>query len=201
MSKPFSPACERNSAPILAVLRGVLRNASSVLEIGSGTGQHAVHFARHLQHLQWHASDLPENHPGIHAWLEEAELDNVLPPVALDMQSPVWPGIAFDAAFTANTAHIMSWPQVETMIAGVAARLPPGGLFCIYGPFNYEGRFTGQGNADFDAALKAAVPHRGLRDFEAVVTVAAAHGMTLQADNAMPADNRLLVFGRTADSR
>ena len=85
------------------------------------------------------------------------------------------------------------------MIAGVAARLPLGGLFCIYGPFNYEGRFTGQGNADFDAALKAAVPHRGLRDFEAVVTVAAAHGMALQADNAMPADNRLLVFVRTAD--
>jgi cyclopropane fatty-acyl-phospholipid synthase-like methyltransferase len=198
MTKPFSPACERNSAPILAVLRGVLRHRTRILEIGSGTGQHAVHFASHLPHLQWHTSDLAENHPGIHAWLEEAALDNVAPPVVLDMQAPDWPDIAFDAAFTANTAHIMAWPQVETMFAGIAARLPPDGLFCVYGPFNYEGRFTGQGNADFDAALWAAAPHRGLRDIEAVTSLAGEQGLVLQADNAMPSDNRLLVFARAA---
>jgi cyclopropane fatty-acyl-phospholipid synthase-like methyltransferase len=194
MTKPFSPACERNREPILAQLRMLLAGRRHVLEIGSGTGQHAVHFGQHLPHLTWQTSDLPENHAGIRAWIDDAQLPNVLPPLVLDMAAPVWPAATFDAVYSANTAHIMSWPQVQTMLAGVAVLLPAGGLFCLYGPFNEGGQPTSPGNAQFDAALRADSPHRGLRDLEAVRGDAAAHGLQLQADHAMPANNRLLVF-------
>lgn len=194
MTKPFSAACERNRDPILAHLRSILADRRRVLEIGSGTGQHAVYFGQHLPHLAWQASDLPDNLAGIHAWLDEAALPNVLPPVGLDMSAPAWPAASFDAVYSANTAHIMSWPQVQVMLAGVAALLPIGGVFCLYGPFNVDGRPTSEGNARFDAALRVDVPHRGLRDLEAVQAEAALHGLPLQADHPMPSNNRLLVF-------
>jgi cyclopropane fatty-acyl-phospholipid synthase-like methyltransferase len=196
MSKEFSAACERNAEPILAVLRAVLAARPRVLEIGSGTGQHAVYFGRRLPHVTWQTSDLPANHASILAWQEEARLPNVLPPVALDTAAAAWPAGPFDAVFSANTCHIMAWPEVEAMFAGACARLAPGGALCVYGPFNEGGRYTSDSNAQFDAALRARAPHMGLRDVEAVDALAAASGMRLEQDHAMPANNRMLVWVR-----
>ncbi len=194
MNKQFSAACERNREPILAVLRDVLADCRPVLEIGSGTGQHAVYFGAHLPHLQWQTSDLPDNHASIIAWLQEARLPNVLPPLALDVASADWPPGPYDAVFSANTCHIMAWQEVQAMFAGIGRVLRPGGLACVYGPFNEGGRFTSASNAQFDAALKAQAPHMGIRDVDAVNALAARQGLTLLADHAMPANNRLLVW-------
>ncbi|MFZ6778656.1 DUF938 domain-containing protein [Undibacterium sp. Ji83W] len=194
MNKPYSLACERNSAPILQVITPALADCKSLLEIGSGTGQHAVTFARQLPHLQWQTSDRPEYHPGILAWLEEAALPNVLPPLELNIGKSSWPERQFDAVFTANTCHIMAWEEVELMFAGVASLLANDGRFCIYGPFNYAGQFTSASNQQFDASLKHQAAHMGIRDIEKVVELAAQHGMRLSDDVAMPANNRLLVL-------
>jgi cyclopropane fatty-acyl-phospholipid synthase-like methyltransferase len=180
------------------VLQPVLAQARRLLEIGSGTGQHAVHCAAGLPHLQWQTSDLQVNHAGIQAWLDEAGPANVLAPITLDMTAPCWPQASFDAVFSANTCHIMAWPEVQCMVQGAAALLPVGGLLCIYGPFNENGQATSLGNADFDAALRAATPHRGLRDLEAMVALAQEQGLMLEADYTMPANNRLLVWRRSA---
>jgi cyclopropane fatty-acyl-phospholipid synthase-like methyltransferase len=196
MTKQFSSACERNQEPILAILRDVFATRRHILEIGSGTGQHAVYFGAHLPQVAWQTSDLPDNHASIVAWQQEAQLSNVLPPLALDAGASDWPAGPFDGAFTANTCHIMAWHEVEAMFAGVAALLRADGAFCVYGPFNYGGRFTSASNAQFDATLRARAPHMGIRDFEAVNALAAAHRMTLHADHAMPANNRLLVWVR-----
>jgi SAM-dependent methyltransferase len=200
LDKPFSPASERNREPILAVLRSLFADRRRVLEIGSGTGQHAVYFAAHLPHLQWQTSDLPENHPGIKAWLDDAQLPNLLPPLSLDAAAPAWPAYDWDAVFTANTCHIMSWEEVEAMFAGIGRGMPPGGRLAIYGPFNYGGRFTGPGNARFDTSLRAADPHRGIRDFEAIDALARRQGLRLTDDIAMPADNRLLAWQKPVDA-
>jgi SAM-dependent methyltransferase len=199
MNRQFSAACERNSAPILAVLRQAFAGSRRVLEIGSGTGQHAIYFAAALPHLVWQCSDLPANHPSIVAWQQHAQLPNVLPPLVLDVAvaGADWPPGPFDAVFSANTCHIMAWQQVQAMFAGVGRLLPPGGLLCIYGPFNYGGAFTSASNARFDAALKLQAPHMGIRDFEAIDALAAAHGLALQSDQEMPANNRLLLWRRT----
>lgn len=195
MSKPYSEACERNRGPILDVLRVHLAQARSVLEIGSGTGQHAVHFAAALPHLTWQTSDLAANHPGIHAWVAEAGLPNLLPPLTLDVGAGTWScDTRYDAVFSANTCHIMSWEEVRAMFAGVAGVLAAGGRLCIYGPFNYGGAFTSDSNAAFDAMLRAQAPHMGLRDFEAMDALALQHGLTLERDHPMPANNRLLVW-------
>ena len=194
MTCQFSPACERNREPILAVLRDAFAGTHKVLEIGSGTGQHAVYFGRHLPHLVWQTSDLRQNHPSILAWQQQAALPNVLPPLALDVGG-AWPDGNYDAVFSANTCHIMAWDEVRAMFAGIGRVLAPGGL-ALYGPFNYGGTHTGPGNARFDAALRAQAPHMGIRDAEAVGALAAAQGLTQMADHAMPADNHLLVWRR-----
>lgn len=196
MSKQFSAACERNQEPILARLRTVLTGTTRLLEIGSGTGQHAVFFGARLPGVIWQTSDLPANHASILAWQQEAGLPNVLPPLALDMRAPDWPSEPFDAVFSANTCHIMAWPEVRRMFAGVGVRLPVGGVLCVYGPFNYGGRFTSAGNTQFDAALRQQAPQMGIRDFEAIDRLAAAAGLVLEADHGMPANNRLLVWRR-----
>jgi len=139
---------------------------------------------------------LPQNHASILAWQQEAQLPNVLPPLTLDMRAPAWPAPSFDAVFTANTCHIMAWPQVEQMFAGVGQLLPAGGVLCVYGPFNVGGHFTSAGNAQFDAALRQQAPQMGIRDVEAIDRLAAAAGLVLEADHAMPANNRLLVWRR-----
>jgi SAM-dependent methyltransferase len=193
-SRQFSAACERNSEPILALLRQAFAGSRRVLEIGSGTGQHAVYFAAALPHLLWQCSDLPANHPSIIGWQQQAQLPNVLPPLVLDVAADDWPNGPFDAVFSANTCHIMAWHQVQAMFAGVGRLLPPGGLLCIYGPFNYDGAFTSASNARFDAALKLQAPHMGIRDFEAVDALAVTQGLVLQSDYEMPANNRLLLW-------
>lgn len=194
--KQFSEACERNRDPILTVLRSVLAGKRNVLEIGSGSGQHALHFAEHLPHLSWQTSDLKANHPSIRGWQEESGLANLLPPIELDVGS-TWPLQKFDAAFTANTCHIMAWPEVEAMFAGVGGVLQPGGVFLLYGPFNYGGKFTSPSNQRFDEYLRAQAPHMGIRDFEAIRPLADEQGMALIADHEMPANNRLLVFAKS----
>ncbi|MDB5842303.1 MAG: hypothetical protein JWQ23_4255 [Herminiimonas sp.] len=196
MTKQFSPACERNREPIFQALRTLLADRRHVLEIGSGTGQHAVFFGAQLPHLIWQASDLPENLPGIVAWQHEAQLPNVPPALVLDAGSSTWPDGDYDAVFTANTCHIMAWREVESMFEGVGRFLPAGGILCIYGPFNYQGAFTSASNAHFDAALRAQAPHRGIRDFEALDYLALVNGLVLEADLDMPSNNRLLAWKR-----
>jgi SAM-dependent methyltransferase len=198
MPKPYAEACERNQGPILEVLKQVLASSRDVLEIGSGTGQHAVYLGAHLPHLVWHTSDLPEHHPGIAAWIEEAGIANVRQPLALDVSKPVWPVRAVDAVFSANTLHIMAWAAVECMFRGIARVLERGGVLCVYGPFNYGGRYTSPSNASFDAWLKSRNPLSGIRDFESVDDLAGDAGMALLQDFAMPANNRCLVWRRSA---
>lgn len=192
-AKPFSLACERNKGPILEVLRQHLALARSVLEVGSGTGQHAVHFAAHLPQLHWQCSDRHENLPGISIWLAEAGLPNTPPPLPLDVTGQ-WPATRFDAVYSANTLHIMSWAEVEAFFSALPGALHPEATLAIYGPFRYAGRHTSDSNAAFDASLRREVPHRGIRDFEAVDALARAIGLRLQADEAMPANNRCLVW-------
>ena len=195
---PIAPACERNREPILQMLRPYLTGRAQVLEIGSGTGQHAVYFAAALPHLVWQSSDVADNLPDVRAWLAHANLPNTPPPLEIDvrhgLQSPALAGQRFDAVFSANTLHIMAWAQVQQLFAALPGVLAPGGLLLVYGPFNYNNAFTSPGNAQFDATLRQADPLRGIRDFEAVNALALASGLTLVQDHAMPANNRCLVW-------
>jgi SAM-dependent methyltransferase len=192
--KPHSPACERNREPILQVLRQWFTRPGTVLEIGSGTGQHAVHFAANLPHLQWQATDCEENLPGIRLWIEEAALANLHAPLKLDVRDAQWPLATADYVFSANTAHIMSWPEVELMFAGVGRVLGPQGLFCLYGPFNRGGRFTSESNREFDASLRTRDARMGVRDDQALKTLGQQHGLAITAEHSMPANNRILIF-------
>ncbi len=198
--KPFSAASERNREPILAVLREHFADRHHVLEIGSGTGQHAVHFAAAMPQLVWQTSDRDENREGILLWLEDAALPNVKAPLSLDVTG-AWPAGRYDAVYSANTLHIMSWQEVEQFFAKLPQVLADNAVLAIYGPFNYGGRFTSESNAAFDAALRAAVPHRGIRDFEAIDQLAQAAGLYLVKDHAMPANNRCLVWQRGAAAK
>ncbi len=194
--KPYSAACERNREPILAVLREHFADRKSVLEIGTGTGQHAVHFAAALPQLQWQTSDRPQYLDGICAWLNEAALANTPPPLTLDVQG-AWPMQQFDALFTANTLHIMSWLDVQQLFAMLPHVLSTGAKLVVYGPFNYGGSFSSPSNAGFDADLQAHDPSMGIRDFEAVVALAQQAGFVLLCDHAMPSNNRCLVWSRS----
>jgi cyclopropane fatty-acyl-phospholipid synthase-like methyltransferase len=194
--KPCSEACEQNKASILAVLREVFVTHQTILEIGSGTGQHAVYFGQQLPHLIWQTSDLPEHHPGIKLWLEDAGLANVLAPLALDVASEHWPIDHVDGVFSANAIHIMSWACVEKMFQGIGRVLAKDGSVCLYGPFNYDGHYTSASNARFDAWLKHQNPESGVRDFEEVDALARAQGLRLTRDYAMPANNRTLVWNK-----
>ena len=193
--KPFSPACERNQDAILAVLREHFADRTRVLEIGSGTGQHAVHFARALAHLVWQASDVAENLPTIRQWLADAPRPNAPAPLVFDINVTP-PAGAFDAVFSANTLHIMGWPEVRRLFAMLPGLMQPGAPLCVYGPFKNGGTFTSASDAAFDASLRAADPKRGLRDFEAVDALAQAAGLNLIDDRAMPANNRCLTWRR-----
>jgi cyclopropane fatty-acyl-phospholipid synthase-like methyltransferase len=193
MTKPSAPACERNRDPILAVLREHFADRRSVLEIGSGTGQHAVYFAKALPHLRWQTSDVAENLLGIRAWLDEESLSNTPPPLLLDVND-AWPAATFDAVFSANTLHIMSWTEVQRCFAQLPSVLASSATVAIYGPFNYGGKFTSDSNAAFNDWLQARGAHMAIRDFEAVDALATAIGLRLIADMAMPANNRVLVW-------
>jgi cyclopropane fatty-acyl-phospholipid synthase-like methyltransferase len=191
---PDSPASERNKRPILEVLRAEFRNARHVLEIGTGTGQHAVFFAEQLPHLIWQTSDLPENHDAIHARLARDAPARVKPPLALDVEDPAPPAMSFDAVFSANTAHIMSIRAVQRMFALVGGILPDGGTFCLYGPFNFDGEFSSDSNARFDASLRQRKASMGIRDIRDLDRFAEGGGMSRVRLYAMPAMNHIAVW-------
>ena len=194
---PFSQACENNKGPICDILARVLAERHCVLEIGSGTGQHVTWFARHLPHLTWQPSDIAANLPSLLPRCAAYEGDNLLPPLALDVSIRPWDAPAQeDAIFTANSLHIMPWGSVEDLFAELADRARSGALLAIYGPFNYRGQYTSRSNAQFDQWLAQQSPHSAIRHFEEVEALARAAGYQLQEDNAMPANNRLLVFAR-----
>jgi SAM-dependent methyltransferase len=195
--KLYAESSEQNRAPIQAVLEDIFAERKMVLEIASGTGQHAVYFGQALPHLKWQTSELPINHDSIQAWLDEAQLPNVLPPLSIDVNQTNWPIQQVDAIFNANTVHIIAWPAVERMFIGIGRVLTPGGIVCLYGPFNYGGQFTSESNARFDVWLKNRDPNSGVRDFEAINQLAEAQGLKLLKDVAMPSNNRSLVWQRT----
>lgn len=194
MSKPWAQSCEQNRWPILAVINPVLENCNSVLEIGSGTGQHAVYFAEQMPHLVWHTSDCARYLPGINQWLDDAGLENVRRPLVLDVSRSTWPCMQVDAVFSANTAHIMHWRDVEAMFAGVGKILNAGGVFLLYGPFNYDGVYTSSSNESFDCWLKTRDPDSGVRDFGELDRLAQQAGMRLAGDFEMPENNRILCW-------
>ena len=199
--KPYSLACERNRDPIAAALDPFMADRRRVLEIGSGTGQHAAYFAQRWPWLQWQPSDHPDHLAGIRAWRSDAALANLQAPFALQAELPPAPALAvpaatprFDAAFSANTLHIMGWDHVQALFAGLPALLEGDALLAVYGPFNQGGRFTSDSNAQFDGWLRARDPRSGIRDGEAVQALAVAQGFVALADLPMPANNRLLLW-------
>jgi Protein of unknown function (DUF938) len=196
IDKPYSTACERNREPILAVLRKYFVGRQWVLEIGSGTGQHAAYFAAAMPQLIWQTSDRSENLPGMQLWLDETALPNTPAPLTLDVVAGPWPSARYDAIFSANTLHIMSWPEVQTLFAALPAATTADALLAVYGPFNFGGKYTSASNASFDESLRQRAPHMGIRDFESVDALADRAGFALLEDVAMPANNRLLVWRR-----
>ena len=191
MNKPFAEAAEQNRQVIFDAIDPWLRG--DVLEIGSGTGQHAVFFAAARPDIRWQPSDLPQALPGIDIWVREAGLDNLRQPIELDVAGS-WPEQIFATVYSANTFHIMSADQVECCIAGIGECLEPGGAFALYGPINYGGQYTSDSNAAFDAMLKSRDPASGIRDFEWLDRLAGAAGLELRDDIAMPVNNRTLIW-------
>ena len=194
MSKPFSQSCENNKHPILQVIQTIFVESHTVWEIGSGTGQHACYFAQHLPHISWQTTDREKNISGINSWIEESGLPNLPTSIILDVADKHWSCQKIDALFTANTLHIMSWTEVECLFAGLAKYLSKNAYVCIYGPFNYYGRYTSVSNEQFDQWLKMNDPLSGVRNFESIEKLAKTANLIIKHDFAMPANNRLLVF-------
>lgn len=195
MHLPFSQACENNKRPILTQLQLLFREPTSVFEIGSGTGQHAVFFAEQLPHVCWQSSDCAENVEFIQRRIDLSGLTNLSPCVQFEVGKHPWPE-TIKNAFSANTAHIMAWPLAEKMIEGVGRHLSAGGFFVLYGPFNYRGQYTSESNRAFDAWLKERGAQQGIRGFEAIDHAVQKSGLKLWQDVAMPANNRLLIFAK-----
>ena len=196
--KQYVESCERNKAPILDVLREIFTSPGLVLEVGSGSGQHAVYFAEHLPHVHWQPTDLAENLASVRAWAAEAGLPNLLPPLTLDLFADDWPVTGAQAAVCINTIHIVAWPAVERLFAGVARTLDTGGVFYVYGPYRYRQRALEPSNEEFDRLLKVRDPASGIREFEAVNELAFANGLQLAGDRAMPANNRSIWWIKSA---
>jgi cyclopropane fatty-acyl-phospholipid synthase-like methyltransferase len=192
--KKFSEACEQNKQPILEILQVVFKDKKSVLEIGSGSGQHAVYFAKHLQHLRWQPSDLAENLPSINAWIDEKLQNNINSPIELDVSHLPWNVSPVDAVFTANTFHIMSWDMVKDFFKGVGKALHPHGKLLVYGPFAYQGTHISTSNGRFDQYLRQQDPLRGVRDFMDVDGLAKEQELVFCEDYAMPVNNRCLLW-------
>ena len=189
---PYSGACERNKGVILEILRQAFRDMNNVLEVGSGTGQHAVHFALNMPHLEWQLTDLDKNIHGLNLRLEKEGPPNVLNPLVLDVSEVSWPVGVYGGIFTANTFHIMSEVLVEQFFRGLCPHLERGGVLCVYGPFNYGCEYTSESNKRFDEFLRARDPESGIKDFEWVCSLAEVSGLRLVNDHEMPANNRLL---------
>ena len=191
-TKPYAESCDQNRNAILDVIQPLLLNASSLLEIGSGTGQHAVYFTEKLPHITWNTSDRAENIEGIKLWLSDADNDNLPSPIELDVRQENWPELTIDAVFTANTCHIMSPQSVEVMIDQIGKLIPEGSQLIIYGPFNYNNKYTSPSNEQFDQWLKNRDPESAIRNFEDLNELARKAGLNLAGDYEMPANNRIL---------
>lgn len=197
--KPFSPSCERNREPILAVLRDVFADRQHVLEIGSGTGQHAVFFAAAMSHLDWQPSERSEYLGGVQSWLDEAALANTRSPIELDVGQDDWPTTKFDAIFTANTLHIMAWAEVERLFARLPEIMSEDCVLAVYGPFNIDGQYTSESNAAFDGWLLERGAHMAIRDLANVDALAAVAGLERIALHAMPANNFCVIWKRRGE--
>lgn len=197
--RPFTEYAARNTAPILEVLRRELADAREVLEIGSGTGQHAVAMATALPHLCWQTSDLAENHAAVNAWIDSVEVTNVRRPLDLDVRRASLPEATQDAVFSANTAHIMSIDTVRAMFLLVGRVLRNGGRFCLYGPFRQDGMFNATSNAEFHVSLRARDPDMGIRHLEALDEFARDAGLVRRRMYAMPANNHLVVWHKEGE--
>lgn len=192
-SLPFSQACENNKQPILDVLEKVFSDRQRVLEIGSGTGQHAVFFSEKLPHLIWQCTERAQELPDLQARIRYTQANTLPEAIELDVEQAQWP-VGFDAAFSANTAHIMPWHCVERSFTQLARSLNRGAIYALYGPFNYGGQYTSESNARFDLWLKERAAHQGIRDFERVKACAESQGFAFIDDIAMPANNRILLW-------
>lgn len=199
-NKPYAEYAQRNAQPILEVLRYEFRNCEDVLEIGSGTGQHAIRFAAELEHLQWQTSDLDENHEGIRAWIADSALSNIRAPLLLDVRTDDVPAAAHDAVFSSNTAHIMSFDAVTRMFALVGRTLRDQGVFCLYGPFRRAGKFNTESNAQFDSTLRSRDPEMGIRDLEALDELGLKHGLQRIGLYAVPSNNLVAIWQRAEGS-
>lgn len=194
MNKPYSESCDQNKDSILSVIAPLFSTVSNVLEIGSGTGQHAIYFSEKMPHLTWYTSDCREHIEGINCWLDDATVENIIPPIELDVTKSKWPEQKMDAVFTANSVHIMGQEDVKFLIKGSAEMLHSEGSLLIYGPFNYNGNYTSDSNENFDQWLKARDVLSGIKDFEAINALALENGLALKKDYEMPANNRILHF-------
>ncbi len=194
MNKPYSQASENNKEPIRQILAPYIKAGGILLEIGSGTGQHGEHITQHYPDLAWQTSDQTAYLDGINLWVADAQRDNFKAPLELEVSTAKWAHEKVDFLYSANTAHIMSWEEVEKFFEFVPNALKEGGYFFLYGPFNYQGQFTSESNARFNDWLKEQAPHRAIRDFETVNKLACEQELELIADNPMPANNRLLVW-------
>ena len=194
MNKPYSESCDQNKEVILSIISPLFLSLSNVLEIGSGTGQHAIYFAERMPHLRWHTSDCSSYLDGINMWLADTGLTNVLPPLELNVSRSQWPQLEVDAVFTANSIHIMHQQDVVNLINGVGKLLKQGGGFVIYGPFNYNGLYTSKSNENFDRWLKQRDAFSGIKHFEEIESLANSNNMQLVTDYEMPANNRILHF-------
>lgn len=198
-ARRMAPATDRNRAPILAVLRDALPASGTVLEIASGTGQHAVFFAAALPGITWQPSDPDATHrDSIVAWTTHAQAGNVRPPLAIDVRQEPWGIDHVDAIVCVNMIHIAPWAAAEALFAGAGQRLSAGGVLYLYGPYRRDGAHTAPSNEAFDRQLRVADPQWGVRDMEDVIALGAAHGLTCDTPIPMPANNFSLVFRKTA---
>lgn len=197
MNKPYSAACDRNKAPILDVLKKfITKDDRNLLEVGSGTGQHAVYMAPFFPLLNWYPTDVKENLPGMQLWFDEYQVSNIQAPLILKVGVDQFPAMDIDVIYTANTFHIMSWQECLILMDMMSRKLRKGGRVLIYGPFKYNDQFTSSSNEAFDLQLKQRQPLSGIRSFEHINQFMKEHGLVLRCDQSMPANNQLLVFAR-----
>ena len=202
----FSEACERNKQPIADALARWLPRPARVLEIGSGSGQHAVHITRRISQVHWQPSERAEHCLDLQQRIDLegrsqlAAASQLADAITLDVSAGPWPDGPYEAVFTANTAHIMPASAVPELVAGAAAVLAPGGLLLLYGPFSDGGRHSAPSNAAFDAHLRSIDPAMGVRDADWITALAESRGLRALADVAMPANNRLLIFAAGGDT-
>lgn len=191
---PTAEACLRNQRPILDVLGKYAPEKAFILEVGSGTGQHAAYMTANLPGIRWQPTELKERLDDIRQWRKHSPHEGFLEPLELDVAQDIWPARDADVVFSSNVVHFVSWPEVEKMFRGISRVLRAGGLLMLYGPYNYDGQYTSQGNVDLDQWLRERNPDSGIKDFEQVLLLARQHHLYLRADEEMPANNRTLIF-------